>query len=180
MFSRVMFRSVMFVVVSLVSQLAFAFNFTQVITEQEIQERVSASMPIEKTRFFVTVKVSDPVIDLIKDTDEIGILANIDASAPGGIGGRGKVMIKGTLDYNSSKGEFYFKNPKIVRLDIENVPAEFMPNIQGLAQTALSNALSRYPVYKFKDNDVKHSLAKSVLKSLKVDNEQLVITLSPF
>ena len=137
-------------------------------------------MPVVKKKYFVTVKISDPKIDLIKETDEVGILANIDASAPGGIKGSGEVMIQGSLDYDPKKGEFYFKNPKIVSLKIDQVPADFIPDIQALAQTALSKALATYPVYKFKDDDLKHRLAKSVLKSLKVQNEKLVITLGAF
>ena len=175
-----MFRSIIFILVSLVSQAVFALDFTQVITEQEIQAKVSAFMPVEKKRYFVTVKISNPKIDLIKESDEVGILANIDAAAPGGIKGSGKVMIQGTLDYNSKKGEFYYKNPKIVSLEIDQVPANFIPDIQAIAQAALSKALAAYPVYKFKDDDLKHRLAKSMLKSIKVDNEALIVTLGAF
>ena len=102
-----MFRSIMFVFLSLLSQFAVALDYTQEITEQEIQEKISAFMPIEKKKYFVTVTLSNPIIDLLKESDEIGIRANIDASAPGGIKGSGEVMIKGTLDYEPKKGEFY-------------------------------------------------------------------------
>ena len=175
-----MFRTLVIILIAFASQMVSALDYTQEITEQEIQEKVSAFMPVVKKKYFVTVKISDPKIDLIKETDEVGILANIDASAPGGIKGSGEVMIQGSLDYDPKKGEFYFKNPKIVSLKIDQVPADFIPDIQALAQTALSKALATYPVYKFKDDDLKHRLAKSVLKSLKVQNEKLVITLGAF
>jgi hypothetical protein len=175
-----MLRNIVVILIAFASQMVFALDYTQEITEQEIQEKVSALMPVVKKKYFVTVKISDPKIDLIKEINEVGILANIDASAPGGIKGNGEVMIQGALDYDPKKGAFYFKNPKIISLKIDQVPANFIPDIQALAQTALTNALATYPVYQFKDDNLKHRLAKSVLKSLKVQDEKLLITLSAF
>jgi hypothetical protein len=177
---KTMFRNIVIILIAFASQMVSALDYTQEITEQEIQEKVSALMPVVKKKYFVTVKISDPKIDLIKEINEVGILANIDASAPGGIKGNGEVMIQGALDYDANKGAFYFKNPKIISLKIDQVPANFIPDIQALAQTALTNALATYPVYQFKDDHLKHRLAKSVLKSLKVQNEKLLITLSAF
>ncbi|TWX47194.1 DUF1439 domain-containing protein [Colwellia hornerae] len=175
-----MFRIIIIIILSLLSQIAVAFDYTQEITEQEIQEKVSALMPIEKKKYFVTVKISNPIIALLKATDEIGIRANIDASAPGGIKGSGEVMIKGTLDYDPEKGEFYFKNPTIIKLAIDKIPKSFTPKIQDIAQAALSKMMAVYPVYKFKDDNLKHKLAKAVLKSLAVKDEKLIITLGVF
>lgn len=175
-----MFRCIIFIFLSFVSHLAFALDYTHEITQQEIQEKVSALMPIEKKKYFVTVKVSNPKIDLIKKTNEIGIFANIEAIAPGGIKGSGEVMINGTLDYDPKEGSFYFKNPTIISLVIDKVPNKYIPKIQVIAQKALSKAMAVYPVYKFKDDNLKHTLAKAVLKSLKVTNEKLVLTLGVF
>lgn len=175
-----MFRSMIFIFLYLVSQMVSALDYTQEITEQEIQEKVSAFMPIEKKKYFVTIKISNPKIDLIKESNEIGILASIEANAPGGIKGKGKVMIKGTLEYDPKKGEFYFKNPTIISLAIDKVNDNIIPKIQGIAQAALSKVMTVYPVYKFKDDNLKHTLAKAVLKSLKVENEKLLLTLGVF
>jgi hypothetical protein len=175
-----MVRCIIFILLSLVSQVVCALEYIQEITEQEIQKKVSAFMPIEKKKYFVTVKISNPEIDLIKETDEIGIKANIEAFALGGIAGNGEVTIKGKLNYDPKKGEFYFKNPTIVSLFIDKVPKSLIPKVQGIAQTALSKAMAAYPVYKFKEGNLKHTLAKAVLKSLKVKNEKLILTLGVF
>ncbi|MBA6364123.1 DUF1439 domain-containing protein, partial [Colwellia sp. BRX8-8] len=52
--------------------------------------------------------------------------------------------------------------------------------IQDIAQAMLSKVMAVYPVYKFKDDNVKHKLAKAVLKSLEVKDEKLIITLGVF
>jgi hypothetical protein len=175
-----MLQGLIFICLTLVSQMVVALDYTHIITEQAIQEKVAALMPIKKKKYFITIKISNPKIDLIKETDEIGILANIEAKAPGGIKGKGEVKIKGTLEYAPEKGEFYFKDPTIISLVINNVSANIMPKIQDIAQASLSKAMAVYPVYKFKDNNFKHKLAKAVLKSLKVENEQLLLTLGVF
>ena len=175
-----MYRGLIFIGLSLVSQTVVALTYTHLITEQAIQEKVAALMPIKKKKYFITIKISSPQIDLIKETDEIGILAHIEAKALGGIKGKGEVRIKGTVEYVPEQGEFYFKDPTIVSLVIDNVSAAIMPKIQGIAQASLSKAMAVYPIYKFKDNNVKHRLAKAVLKSLTVENEQLLLTLDVF
>jgi|TARA_B110000908_G_C10246949_1_gene449408 hypothetical protein len=175
-----MVRSIIFILLSVVSQVVFALEYTQEITEQEIQKKVSTLMPIEKKKYFVTVKISNPEIDLIKETDEIGIKAHIEAFAPGGIIGDGVVTIKGTLDYDPKKGAFYFKKPTIVSLVIDKMPKRLIPKVQKIAQIALSKAMAAYPVYKFKEGNLKHKLAKAVLKSLTVKNEKLILTLGVF
>jgi hypothetical protein len=175
-----MFRCILLILLSLANQVVFAVDYTHEITQKEIQEKVSALMPIERKKYFVTVRVSNPIIDLIKETGEIGIFANVEAIAPGGIKGSGEVMIKGILDYHPKEGAFYFINPTITSLAIDKVPSKFMPRIKKIAQTALTKAMAVYPVYKFKDDDLKQTLAKAVLKSLKVSNEKLVLTLGLF
>jgi len=175
-----MFKSVIFVFLYSASLMATALDYTHEITEQEIQEKVSALMPVVKKKYFVTITISNPKIDLIKKSDEIGIYADIKANVTGGINGSGQVMIKGSLEYNADKGEFYFKNPKIVSLAIDKVSNNIIPKIQGLAEAALSKVMTVRPVYKFKDDNLKHTLAKSVLKSLKVENEKLLLTLGVF
>ncbi|MEY8214905.1 MAG: DUF1439 domain-containing protein, partial [Colwellia sp.] len=62
----------------------------------------------------------------------------------------------------------------------DKVNDNIIPKIQGIAQAALSKVMTVYPVYKFKDDNLKHTLAKAVLKSLKVENEKLLLTLGVF
>lgn len=173
-----MFRCTMFMLVCLISQAATALDYTLEMTEQEIQTKIAAFMPLEIKKYFVTVKISDPKIDLIKETNEIGLFANIEANTLGGIQGKGKVMIKGTLQYDVHQGAFYFNNPTIINLAIDNVPESMIPKVQNIAQVTLANVMAVYPVYQFKDDNLKHNLAKAVLKSLEVKNETLLLTLS--
>ena len=57
---------------------------------------------MSRLRFRATI--SDPKVDLIKDSNEIGVFTNVEVIAPGGIRGAGRANIKGILSYDAKKG----------------------------------------------------------------------------
>ena len=157
-----------------------ALSYTLEITESELQEKVSAIMPIEKKRYFTKIILSNPKVDLIGETNEIGVLIDIVVKGPGGISGQGNANIKGGITYDKKKGAFYLKNPSIVSLNVGKVNGKIKKQIKKLLQYALKKALAKRPVYQFKDDKLKHRLAKSVLESVTIKNEKLLVRLSLF
>ena len=162
------------------SQSSVAFSYTLEISESELQEKVSAMMPMKKKNMFVAVTVSDPKVDLIKESNEIGVFTNIEVIALGSLKGSGRAYITGTLKYEAQKGEFYFRDPTVVSLEVDNVAKKFIPKIKKITQLAITKAMSVYPVYKFKDDNIRHKLAKAALKSVTVEQEKLLVNLSIF
>jgi len=55
------------------SQVASALSYTMEITEQELQQRVTAMMPIQVTKPPITVVFLDPKVRLLKDSDEVAV-----------------------------------------------------------------------------------------------------------
>jgi hypothetical protein len=161
-------------------QSGFVFSYTLEISESELQRRVSAMMPMKKKNVFVAVTVSDPKVDLIEQSNQIGVFTNIEVVALGGLKGSGRANITGTLNYDAMEGAFYFRDPTIVSLEVDNVAKKFIPKIKKITQLAITNAMSAYPVYRFKDDNIKHKMAKATLKSVAVENQKLLVTLSLF
>lgn len=168
------------VILMMTAQAAMALSYTLEIPEQELQSKVSAMMPLEKKKYFITMVLSKPVVDLVEGDNRISVFTQIDVKAPGGIKGSGKTKISGSLSYDQETASFFFKDPQIVDLDIAKVPASLMPKIKKLAQTAASKVLASRPIYKLKDGILKHKLAKSLLESITVKNEVLFVELSLF
>jgi len=162
------------------SQLAMAFSYTLEISADELQSKVSAMMPMEKKKSFITVILSHPEIDLTVGNNKIGVSSQIAIVALGGISGSGKVKITGLLSYDSEKSAFFFKNPEVVSLESEDVPPLLLPKVKALTQLAVSQFLSKKPIYKLKDDNVKQKLTKAVLQSIQVENNQLLAELSLF
>jgi hypothetical protein len=156
-----------------------ALTYTVTISQEELQSKVEALMPIEKTKLFVTVVLSNPHVDLAQITNEIGLFSHITISAPGGLGGQGSVRLTGTLNYDAEKGEFFLHNPQIQSIESKDIAEKHLDKVQQIAQLALEQYLSTKPIYRFKDS-MKDKLAKAVLQSVTVENEQLLVELAVF
>ncbi len=156
-----------------------ALTYTVEITEAELQEKIEAMMPLEKNKLFISVILSDPDITLIEGNDEVGIFSNIEVVTPVGKG-KGKAYITGTLSYDPEKGAFFYKKPKIDRLEIDKVPEKYIPKVKKIAEKLARKILKKKPVYKLKDDTLKQKLAKSLLQSVSVKDKVLLLELSVF
>jgi Protein of unknown function (DUF1439) len=175
-----MLRLISLLLLLLSSSATMALSYTVEISEAELQEKIETMMPMEKKKFFVTVVFSHPKIELAENANQIGIYSQLDVAAPGGIKSTGNTKITGSLSYDSTKSEFYFKNPAIVAMKFDKVPDAYIPTIKEIAQLVVSKILSSTPIYKLKGGDLKRDLTKSMLKSVVVENKQLLVELELF
>jgi hypothetical protein len=164
----------------LVANSVSAFSYTKVFTEEELQSRLEAVMPIERKKFFLTVIVSEPILDLVENENRLGIEATIEAIVPGGFVGSGRANIVGAIDYNADEGAFYIRDPEIVSLNIKRIPERHLKSVKSFAQTLLTSSLTAYPVFRFKDDNIQHKLAKSKLESVVVEGKKLLVKLRVF
>lgn len=174
-----MLRSIIALCLLLSSQVAVALSYTLEISEEELQEKVAAVMPLERKKFFVKVIFSHPKVELAENANQIGIYSQMDITAPG-VKSTGQTKITGTLDYRPATNEFFFKNPAIVDMKIGKMPKLYTATIKEIAQMMVSKILATTPVYKLKGGDLKHDLAKAMLKSVVVENKQLLVELELF
>ncbi|MFT5226877.1 MAG: hypothetical protein ACI8XX_002644 [Polaribacter sp.] len=159
---------------------ALAFSYTLELSETNIQERADAMMPLEKKKFFVTTILTNPLIDLIQTTNELGLSTDVEIKAPGNIVGNGKVSFTGALRYDNDSGSFYFDNLKVVSLEVNKVPPKTLPKIKKILELVAKKFLAKKAVFTFKDDNLKHKLAKSTLKSITVEDQSLIIELGIF
>ncbi|MFT6047441.1 MAG: hypothetical protein ACI9WC_003155 [Arenicella sp.] len=159
---------------------ALSFSYTLELSEANIQKRADAMMPLEKKKFFVTTILTNPVIDLIEITNELGISTNVSVKVPGKSAGNGKVSFTGALRYDNDSGSFYFDNFKVISLDVKKVSPDSLPKIKKTLGFIAKKFLAKKPVFTFKDDNLKHRLAESTPKSISVENEMLIIELGLF
>ncbi len=155
-------------------------GYTLEFTQPQLQEKISAMMPVTKKTMFATVIVDNAVLDLVPGVNQIALTANIKANGLAGLSASGMLKVQGTLKYNAKEGAFYLNNPKIIELNINEIPPQFHEQVKKLAQAALAKSLTRHPVYKLKDNNMKQQLAKTMLQSMEVKDQTLVVTLGLF
>ena len=98
---------------------------------------------------------------------------------PGGLKGSGRGKLFGSVRYERNEGAFYLDEPKLRELEIKRVPAQLNKEIAKIAEGALVKALQRYPLYRLNESDNKQKMAKAMLESVKVEDQQLLIKLKP-
>ena len=137
-----MIKYLLFSALILVSQLAF--SYTLEITEADIQEKVSAIMPIEKTKFFVKVKLSNPQVDLLKTGNRMAIHLNVETSIPNVVKGSGRGKVSGNLSYEASEGAFYFKDAKLESMEIDGLPQKYADKVTKIADKARTDIINAF------------------------------------
>ena len=154
------------------------FSYTVEISEAKLQKKVLAMMPMQKNNFLFTVTLSEPEIELIEGSNQIGIFTHIEAVVPRVIKGTGRAKITGSLSYESETSEFFFNNPTIEKLEIDKVADKYIPKVKKIVQLIANKMLAIRPVYKLKDDNLKHKLAKAMLKSVSVKDKKLLLELN--
>jgi len=170
-------------ILSIVSMLllsSISMAFTLELTEEEFQEEVSAIMPLEKNQLFATLIFTNPVVALLETDNKIGITLDITVTTLVGVDGTGTARLSGDLRYDNKTAEFYVNDPILHELMIDDFSEDMTEIIKDLARATLKTILLIEPVYKLKDDDLKQQLAKSLLKSVKVENKKMILELSPF
>lgn len=164
----------------LISPFSKALTYTLEMTEQELQTRVEALMPLKKKNMLMSLAVTNPKVNLLTETNQLSIFANIAVTTLGNFKGAGKGNIVGEISYDKQQGVFYFVNPEVRDITVDNLPAKYAPKIRDVSQILLTQAMAKYPVYKLKNDDMKQKLAKSLLQSVHVENGKIIATLKMF
>ena len=117
-----MLRMTLLALMLLTTQTASAFSYTVEVSEKDLQKNIASMMPLEKTQYFFTVILRNPVIQLIGGNNRFGISSDITVKVPGGLQGKGHATITGSLRYDNTQGAFFIDSPSITKLTIANVP----------------------------------------------------------
>ncbi len=158
-----------------------AFNYSVLVSESTIQERLSTIRPLEKHTRFYRVSMSDLQVDLIKGSERVHFSAKILVSLFGAIQSQGRVKVSGAIEYNSESGQFFLIEPKVEAIDIADLPSSRIEKIRSVLQKVVSKALTKVKVYQLRDQSVRHKMLRSVLQSVAVSQDaQLLITLKAF
>lgn len=157
-----------------------AYAWTLELSEDELQQKINKRVPIEKKKLFFTVLVSAIDVQLKEGSDRIGLLADMEVRSPHLSSGKGQAHLDGKLTYKPADGSFYLQEPVVSKLRFENIPEKYHAVIRTIFQRAISKRLIDTPIYKLNENKTKHQIAKTLLKSVKVVDQKLVLELGLF
>lgn len=154
-----------------------AHAWTVELTEDELQAKINRALPIEKKKLLFKVLVSSMDVELKEGSDRVGLISGMEIRTPHLSTGKGKAYIDGKLAYNPADGSFYFNDPQVTEVKFENIPDKYHKLVRKIFQRAITRRLAKTPIYKLNENKTKHQIAKTLLKSVKVVDQKLILEL---
>lgn len=74
-------------------------------------------------------------------------------------------------------GEFFLTGPTIDQLSVQGIPKKYTKKANLFLIKAISEFYSKHPIYTLKQYDLKQLAAKTILKDVVVENNELVVRL---
>jgi hypothetical protein len=150
-------------------------GFVVEVPESQIQTQLDSRFPLEKSQLLLKVVLSDPKVQLHKDTERVHFEAAVAASVATRTWPVGTAEISGTIDYEPEAGQFYLVDTKIEAMELAGLPAEYQGKVREAANLVVGQALNRLPIYTLDQEDRAQSLAKTFLRSVEVGDRRLRI-----
>lgn len=146
-------------------------------TSHQLQRKVDGIFPVEERKGLVRARFTQPQILLRPGTDRIGLSLDVQIRLPGGKKMDGSLILGSALQYESSRGEILLADPLIEDVQIDGVPKRFEDLIHTLSKVVAKRYLAQIPIDRLQADDVEESLAKLVLRSVTVQDGEVVVVL---
>ena len=148
-------------------------SYTIRFTAAEIQQSLNRRLPISRSKFLVSATVQSLAVELLEGNDRIQLRPQVELSIAGQSAVTGRALVEGQIRYAPDAGEFFLDAPKVVDVTIAGIPESTRPVVGDLIAKCGEAYFATTPVYRLKQTDFKQSLAKMLLKSVKVHDGQL-------
>ena len=156
-------------------------EFVVRIPEKELAEKINQKMPFTKTYLILfEVTLANPRIDLVEKSERINggvdvtVKIKIDHEAKDLVG---KIDLSGGVRYAAETGEFFLVDPHIERVSIAGLSEKYTTQVGKALGAALSAFYTKHAIYTLRSSDLKKTAARLLLKSIVVDQQELVVTL---
>jgi hypothetical protein len=149
------------------------------LTREHLQELIASRFPIRRGDR-VTLTLKDPIVRLEEGSDRIGIELTVSAGFTRETALDSRWLVDGELSYDRERAEFFLYNPDI--RSRESGKESDSPGLlrRFIAKAVLARTFSKLPIYRLKETVAGHSLARLLLKSVRVRDGKLLIELGLF
>ncbi len=149
-------------------------------TEAQLQQALSDRLPLTKSYFIFQVTLDHPRVTLMNGTDRVR--AGLDITLNVRVGAQplplaGSVDASGGIRYEPRTGQLFLTQPKIEHLALQGLPEQYSPPAAAALSRALDAYYATHPIHTLNAFDAKELAALLVLKSVAIQQQQLVVTL---
>jgi hypothetical protein len=153
----------------------WTWSFDQARIEAELGKR----FPLRKTYLaLVEVDYTDPRVKLTDGSEEIAVGVDVRVGVAGG-----SRELKGSADLltkiadDADAGALVLREARIVRFAVPGIGDDLAVRVRDIANELAADRISGIPVYTLKTTDVKHAVARLVLRAVVVRDGVLHVTI---
>ena len=153
------------------------FRRELVFTKEDLQSKLTKKFPRKEKHPLMSVTFSNPEILLEPGAHVMGIQLDVKMAPRLGKQLMGRVLAEGEIEYRPQHGEFFIVNPKLRKIEFENLKEKYEKDVRSISDRIVEQYLSEVPVYRLDQRDFKQKVAKLVLKSVEIKDGKLVIVI---
>ncbi|MBS1714131.1 MAG: DUF1439 domain-containing protein [Armatimonadetes bacterium] len=161
------------IVVTAVAVLAVSARKPEItlrMSQAELQDRIKAKFPVEQSAFPLTVVYSDPEVSLDPVGNRIKIGLSASATLLSGRIAKGRLEGDTTVRYEPDRAALFFDDASFSRLEIEGVPEDVLKPLLPIAGRLVHDRLDSVAVYRLNADDLRHNVARAVLKDVDIED----------
>jgi hypothetical protein len=152
-------------------------SYTIRFTAAEVQQSLNRKLPISKFKFLIGATMQSLEVELTEGTDRVLLRPLVVLSIAGQRALGGRALVEGRIRYVAETAEFFLDAPKVVEMNIDGIPEAMRPVAQEIVAKCGEAYLATTPVYRLKQTDFKQSLARMLLRSVRVRAGQLEVVI---
>lgn len=152
------------------------------LTASQIKAELQKKFPYERRELVAAIRFLDPDFKIDATTSRVTFAISIQAAAIGTKPIQERATAEGSLRYESSTGDLFLDSSKVTLVDSLNPkPREDKKNtlVEDIIEKALTEYLSRKPLYRLSDRDSKTIAARRALRSIRIEDGDILIELGP-
>lgn len=143
-------------------------GFETKLSDTHIQSAVYRHFPLREYAAFARITLHEPQVILSQGERDMVLVIPVDANIPDQPLQQGHATVAVSLSYKPGNGGLYLINPRVIKFEMPSVSKIMNKNLRATIEMICKNALPLVQIYKLKEKDLNHSLAKSVLKSFSI------------
>ena len=175
MMKQILYISIISLLMTLGLFMPKAQAYTLNMTQKELQVMIDVWFPISQATAIGVVKLSSPKILLTNASDRLGFSVNIKLEMSDQYVATGNGVIDGELDYSAERGEFYLRDPQLVKLTIDGLPPSYDDIVLSVINNLTQQQLPLIVVYKLDKQSLSQAPILGTLKSVRVQKGQLLV-----
>ncbi len=147
------------------------------IDSARIQGALLMYFPLREYTAAARLTLTEPTVILRQGADNLRLDIPVIVSISGEGQRRGQVVVDVGLHYKPSTGELFLGIPRIRSFNMETISGERQKTFRASLADVLVKTLPLVRIYQVREQDLNHSLAKSEMKSMHVEDGRVRVSI---